>query len=1082
MLCSKCGAENSPDARFCGSCGGRLGLNCSNCGAGVTGTQRFCSDCGHATTSSSHASTGVELLGTPATYTPPHLAERILADRRAVHGERKHVTVLFCDLVGSTALADSLGPEPMHELLSDFFNVSLDCVHRFEGTVNQFLGDGFMAIFGAPLAYEDHAARAALTAVALRESIAEHRAQAPLPGWEHVQIRMGLNSGEVVVGAIGDDLRMDYTATGDITNVAARLEALAVPGEILCGETTVLAARDVIEAELRAPVPLKGKAAPIVYYRLLSANELTLRGLRTAAEFVGREHEMTTLMRALDRTLAGQGGTVEIEGEPGVGKSRLIAEFTDAAAADATVALGHCITYGRQVPNVPIIDLIRSLLGLETSAADESTVAALSTALGPDSTDHVDAIGALIGVAGAVERMANVGPATGLGRTTQGLIRLVERLASETPLVLIIEDLHWADASSLNYLAALYAVLDTNRVLLAATFRPGSDPPWATQSRISRLLMAPLEDAQAKMLIESLDENSALSSEDAAQVLKRGEGNPFFIEELVRADVHGDENVPGDIFDVLGARIDRLSADDKDLLRTASAVGRQFDLDLLEDVVEQRATVRGGLENLVSLGFVESIARRRYSFVHALTQHVAYDGMLGADTRRLHSTIAERLIDQVNSPEEGSDLIAHHFLEGELPAKAIPHLETAITKAIGTHAMEAAHDYFEHALRLLEAEPPDTDNVIRRVTLLLTAFPMFHFTHRHEEYAGLIERYRTAVDDLGDSPLRGAFLAQRGHRLWTAGRYYESIEVLIEGERVSSAVGDRAGAAHAEQMLCWSHSYRGEFDAAIGHGFTALEHLRIRPDPVTACQVHVGLLLTYFQRGQWPAAAEHGNAAREIGIAADDDGLAAFGGTFYSMIVTASGDPTGGMEVAQRALDEAPTDYFRGFAAGYLAFAMCRAGDATASLPILEQAFAFPRRVGHIAGSLFNSRLLIEARLETGDVRGALELALTIRAEANAAGVPFIAAVAETFLGEIDLVGQANDSALEHFRRAAGEARAIGAEDAWCQARFGEGRALVSNGDSAGAKEVLDDALAGFERLRTGLFPEKVRAALTSMA
>ena len=998
-----------------------------------------------------------------------------------MHGERKHVTVLFCDLVDSTALADALGPEPMHVLLSDFFKIAVDCVHHFEGTVNQFLGDGFMAIFGAPLAYEDHAARAALTALALRNSVAERNAEAPLPGWDQVQVRMGLNSGEVVVGAIGDDLRMDYTATGDITNVAARLEALAGAGEILCGEATALAAHDVIDVESPESAPVKGKTAPIVHYRLLSANELTVRGPRTGTTFVGREREMSTLMSALDRAVAGHGGTVEIEGEPGVGKSRLLAEFAGTAAADATIALGHCITYGRQVPNVPIVDLVRSLLGLKSATSGETAEEVLGDVLGPDSTNYADALGALIGIPAALERMANVDPATALGRTTRGLIRLVERRAAETPLVLIVEDLHWADASSLNFLAGLCAMLDANRVLLVVTFRPGSDPPWATESRLRRVLMTPLDDDQAESLLKSLDEYAALSPDDVARVLKRGEGNPFFLEELMRAAVQGGNDVPGDIFDVLGARVDRLSADDKDLLRTASVIGRHFDLDLLEDVVEQRARVGSGVENLVKLGFVESLARRRYAFVHALTQQVAYEGMLATDARRLHSTIAERLLDKAGSPEQDCEVIERHFLEGESPAKAIPHLETAIAKGIRAHTLEEAHGFFEHALRLLEAEAPDADNLARRVMLLLTTFPMFHFTHRHDEYAELIERYRTDVDALGDSPLRGAFLAQRGHRLWTAAKYDEAVDVLTEGARISSAAGDHANAAHSELMLSWSHSYRGDFVAAEQHGLTALEHVRRQPVPVMMCYAHVGLLLTHVLRGQWQAAAEHGAAAREAGVAAADDGLASFGGTFWSWVVTASGDPAGGMEIAQRALDEAPTDYFRGWAAAYVAWAMCRTGDAATAQPILEQATAYARDSHHISGYLFNAVLLIEARLGAGDVAGALEFAVNLRAEANAAGVPFIAATAETFLGEIDLVGQASDTALEHFRRAASETRQIGAEDAWCHARFGEGRALAACGDRASAKRALEDALGGFERLGTGLFPEQVRAALATI-
>lgn len=439
--CFNCAHENPINARFCVSCGIRLGVQCQVCGEPATHGQRFCSACGAALASgAAEPSAGVQLALSPANYTPVHLVQRILANRQALRGEKKQVTVLFCDLVDSTVLASQLGAEDMHALLSDFFTRALAAVHSFEGTVNQFLGDGFMAIFGAPLAHEDHAARAGLAALAIREAIASARASSTLRGWGNVQVRMGLNSGQVVVGAVGDDLRMDYTAVGDTTHLAARLQSLASPGEILCGETTVQAARGALEVDVLEPVSLKGIPTPVARYRLLKAHEHTRRITQSQTSFVGRNLEMTQLMAGIKQAAEGTGGVIEIEGEPGAGKSRLMLEFKAHLPMGMRIALGQCITYGNQKPNVPIIELARGLL--ETELAHDT---AGSKAEFVSLADN-DYLAALIGDQNALNRTKNMDLATMRGRTQEALAEYVRGRSQHEPLILMVEDLHWASS------------------------------------------------------------------------------------------------------------------------------------------------------------------------------------------------------------------------------------------------------------------------------------------------------------------------------------------------------------------------------------------------------------------------------------------------------------------------------------------------------------------------------------------------------------------------------------------------------------------------------------------------------------
>src|SRR5215831_8550673 len=361
IQCPQCHQENPPQANFCLACGVRLTLSCQACGTELPTGARFCLACGQPV----QAPDTVQRRPTaPVAYTPKHLAERILTSRSALEGERKQVTVLFCDLTNSTALAERLGPEAMHTVLNRFFELALAEVHRYEGTINQFLGDGFMALFGAPVAHEDHARRAVLAALGLQEKLHQEGVDAGSlsGGTEHappLSVRMGLNTGLVVVGSIGDNLRMDYTAVGDTTNLAARLQQLAEPGAILLSETTARLVRSEVRLEALEPAYVKGKTEPVVASRVLGPRprRSPLAGLeeRALSPFVGRERELTTLHELLVQIEAGQGQVVGLVGEAGVGKSRLLFEFRQCLSDRRVTYLeGRCLSYGSATPYLPL--------------------------------------------------------------------------------------------------------------------------------------------------------------------------------------------------------------------------------------------------------------------------------------------------------------------------------------------------------------------------------------------------------------------------------------------------------------------------------------------------------------------------------------------------------------------------------------------------------------------------------------------------------------------------------------------------------------------------------------------------------
>src|SRR5215510_9114263 len=433
---------------------------------------QFCHHCGQALAAPPTTATR---FASPLSYTPKHLAEKILISRSALEGERKQVTVLFCDLTNSTALAERLGPEAMHTVLNRFFELALAEVHRYEGTINQFLGDGFMALFGAPLAHEDHARRAVLAALGVQQKLHQESVDAGLPagGKEHapplqLSVRMGLNTGLVVVGSIGDNLRMDYTAVGDTTNLAARLQQLAEPGTILLSETTARLVRSEVRLEALAPVQVKGKTAPVVASRVLGPRprRSPLAGLeeRSLSPFVGRERELTALHELLAQAEVGQGQVVGLVGEAGVGKSRLLFEFRQRLSDRRVTYLeGRCLSYGSAIPYLPLIDILRHNAGITEGDGPEAMAAKVRVSLqevGLDPDEGAPYLLQLLGVKEGTEPLAMLSPEAIKTRTFATLRQMSLRGSQRQPLILAVEDLHWIDQTSEACFASLVESLD----------------------------------------------------------------------------------------------------------------------------------------------------------------------------------------------------------------------------------------------------------------------------------------------------------------------------------------------------------------------------------------------------------------------------------------------------------------------------------------------------------------------------------------------------------------------------------------------------------------------------------------------
>jgi class 3 adenylate cyclase/predicted ATPase len=658
----------------------------------------------------------------PLTYTPPHLAEKILTSRNALEGERKQVTVLFCDLANSTALAERLGPEHMHTLLNRFFALALDAVHRYEGTINQFLGDGFMALFGAPLAHEDHARRAVLAALALQGALQDHHTELGEPYGVTCVFRMGLNTGLVVVGSIGNNLRMDYSAIGDTTNLAARLQQLAEPGTILVSDVTRRLVEGSVHLQALPPAQVKGKTELVTPYKVLGTRSqrspLAQRGDRVLSQFVGRERELAALVETLEQVESGQGQVIGIVAEAGGGKSRLLYEFRQRLAGKRVTYLeGRCLSYGHAMPYHPIIDLLRNNCGITDVDGPEAIAGKVQDALhevGLDVEISAPYLLQLLGVKEGTEPLAALTPEAIKTRTFETLRQMSLHGSQRRPLVFEIEDLHWCDNTSEDYLTWLVESVAGAAMLLLVTYRPGYRPPWLDKSYTTQIALRHLAPQDSMTVVRSARQYQAMPEPLEQMIITKAEGNPFFLEELThavldRADVGTDVTVPDTIQGVLMARIDRLPEAPKRLLQTAAVLGREISPPLLEalwDGVQPLAPLLLELTRQEFLFARASAEGAVYVFKHALTQEVAYESLLTTRRQTLH-TAAGQALETLYAPrlEDAYDRLAYHYARTDNVAKAVAYLTRVAEKAARHSAHVEAISHLTQALELLPTLP-----------------------------------------------------------------------------------------------------------------------------------------------------------------------------------------------------------------------------------------------------------------------------------------------------------------------------------------------------------------------------------------
>ncbi|MGB9646502.1 MAG: adenylate/guanylate cyclase domain-containing protein [Stellaceae bacterium] len=1088
MRCPRCSADNLAGMKFCGQCGAPLGVACPSCGSGNPPEHRFCGHCGAA-------------LGQPglqeAVARGPFIPNPAAMPRTALPGEMKQVTMLFCDIVGSTPLTERLGAEAMRDLVSSFLAASLAEVDRYGGTAPQFTGDGFMALFGAPVTQEDHVQRALLTALAIQRALGgtdDPRGVEKLD----LPVRIGIHTGPVVFGPVADRFPMDYTAIGDTANVAARIQQAAAPATILLSEATYELAQSYARVEPVGPLVLKGKADPITAYRLLDISQAraALRPSTAArrTNFVNRQSDLAVLNDVLRQVESGDRQAVDIIGEPGLGKSRLLSEFRRQLASERVTWIeGRCVSYGAAIPYLLMLDLLRSNCAILETDTPESIIGKVRSGMervGMDPDQDSPVLLHLLGVkdAGAAPTLAN--PEAVKAKTFETFRQVTIKLSLERPLVLVLEDLHWVDKISEEFLGFLAENTGAVRVLMLATHRPGYRPPWTDRSYAVQMLVQPLSRDDSFDVVRSVLNVERIIELATEEIVAKADGNPLFLEQLTlhageARDLRSVLMVPDTIHDVVMARIDRLPDELKQFLQLASVIGREFSLRLLSAICRGTEPLETLLRELCRLEFVyERVVADGSMFVfrHALTQEAVYGSLLERQRRIHHGAIGQALEALYSGRvDEVAELLAFHFGRSGHTDKAVDYAISAAVKAGRAWANSEALTYFEGALRRLATLPDTKLNRLRRIDAVLKQAQVKYALGQYSEQIRALEEIRQIVDETDDPHRRATWHYWTGflHSV-SGGRPEVAIEHCREAGKIASASGLEEIDAFAASCLAQVLMVAGRLHDALEAGERAVSSFEARGDPWWAALTlwHLTAIANYL--GEWEASLDYCRRGLEHGVTLNDVRLTAVSWTRMGVAHIARGDLERGLQCCNEALALAPIPRDVAWASVVRGYGKIKAGHPNAGISELSEGLAWfessRMRWTHVIGAVW----LAEGHLRHGDCATARPLIEDLLSTCRSAGYFHYEGRASWLMGEC-LARESAAAAEDYIETAMRIFEQVGAQNDLAKAMVTRAALRQRAGDVATARQLLHQAKAIFRALGTVHEPIRVEAALAAL-
>ncbi len=1092
MKCRDCGYDNPPEAESCAGCAASLPRICGNCGSEVPTAAKFCSQCGHPL----KPIADYPPFSSPRSYTPQHLVDKILTARTTLEGERKQVTVLFADIKGSMEVLVERDMEDARAILHAVVDRMIEAVHRYEGTVHSVMGDGIMALFGAPLAHEDHAVRACFAALRMQESITRYSSEVQRTHGAPVMIRVGLNSGEIIISAIGNDLQMDYSVVGPTVHLASRMEQMAKPGSILATADTLRFAEGYIAAKPLGPAAVKGLSDDVQIYEVTGAGAARTR-LQTAAargltRFVGRDMELQQLRSAQQLASHGRGQVVAIVGPAGVGKSRLVHEFVHSPhAADWLVLESNSASYGHATPYLPVIELLKAYFGINGNDNVRSTrekVSAKILKLDPGLQDAILPVLDLLNALDDDHPFRSLDPLQHRYYTYQSIIRLFLGETRSQPVVAIFDDVHWYDTLSLGLLNELVGRAQDARMLLIVTCRPEYRDDWRDRQNYRQLRLDPLASDNLAELLRVLLGSDATMQALKSFLIERAGGNPFFVEEIVRslvdsgvlegargnfrlARTFSSLDVPPTVQAVLAARIDGLPAAEKRLLQEAAVIGHEVPFALLHSISGlPESELRNLLDNVQAAEFLNAtqlFPDPQYTFTHSLTHDVAYNSVLRDRRRDIHARVVGAIealyADRLN---EQTERLAHHAVRGELREKAVHYLRQAGSKAAARSALGDARTRFEQALAALNTLPECRETLEQAFEVRLELRTVLRQLGEGEQMLAHLRKAENIATELRDDRRRGLVCAFMVTVQATLDQLDEALATGRRALEIAERVDDMKIRVLATSHLEQAHCYRGEYAHVVKLALDALATLPPEWNneyfgmsvPASVFN-RAWLIMSLAEMGRFAEAAKYETEA--IRIAEPTEHAFTIGWVHFaaSMPPLLKGDwikARSRVEHWIKMIRTGNAGIHLPWAVASSAWALAQIGETTEALDRIREAEQLLERqaargiVGHRGWAYHAAG---RACLQLGRLDDALRLAQ--RAMETSRRQPGFAAHAEHLLGDIAAHPSRfdPDSVLKHYRASLQLAKQHGMQPLVAHCHFGLGRHQRRTGKLDSARE-----------------------------
>src|SRR5215468_10587129 len=1139
MICPQCQRDNLPDAIFCDRCGMRFETVCSHCGQLNRSESRFCRICGQ-TINQTAIDPIAKVPGGPSpdSYVPRHLAEKILASRPSLEGERKQVTVLFADIRDSMKLIENRDPEEAQKIIDPVLHLMMDAVHRYEGTVNQVLGDGIMALFGAPLAHEDHALRACYSALAMQEETRRHRRKLGQSEESGLQIGIGMNSGEVVVRSIDNDLNIDYSALGQTTHLAARMQELAGSGTTLMTAATLRQVEGFVQIKSIGMVQAKGVSRPIEAFEVVAATMARTRvqaaAIRGLTPLVGRRTEIEVFSKLVEETASGKGQILAMVGEPGMGKSRLVHEFTRHQLRPGWLVLeAASVSYGKATPYFPLIEMLRRYFQigdgegsdhicdqvaihiLELDAMLKDVIPPILSLLGalPDQVHRSAALAQFKDLFDETERYLAMDPQQRRHLNHDGVKRVLIRESQRQPLLFVFEDLHWIDTETQAFLDGLIESLPLTRILVLVDYRPEYSHSWSDKTYYTQLRVDPLQPASVEELLQHLLGGNADLAPLKELLIRRTEGNPFFAEESVRslvetgvlvgekgayrAGLRIDEiRIPSTVQNVVADRIDRLPIEEKHLLQTAAVIGVIAPARLLQAVTElPEGDLQTYLAHLQAGEFLyESnlFPELEYTFKHALTNEVAYGALIQERKVSLHAQIVTALENIVGSNlQDHIDTISQHAYRGELWEKAVAYSWQSGKKASQRSANQEAREFFQTGLKALEHLPQSRTCLEQAVDLRLELRNALYFLSEFDELHLRLREAESIAQSISDDRRLGRVINFLNSYYGIVGEHHRSIELGTRGLQINRDDVELNTVTHYYMGVAFHHM--GRYDQSIDFLRRALsvtqegrfKYERFGTANVLSVICRVWLAQCSAQLGHFKDGKTLAEEAMTIAKEADHASSLAWAHVALGFTHLVQGNVDSAiriLETCQKICNANNIQVLMPHIGSNLGYAYALAGRVDDAIPLMEKADEQSKQSGRKAAWALRLTWLGYASLLGRQIGKAREQAQRAVALADDAGERGYEAWARKLLGDVTQeVSSKPSEALNHYAASMALATELAIRPLRAHIHFSLGRLHRRENRIEKARTELSLALTSYRSMEMPFWLSEAEAALTEL-